>query len=59
MTYKLLTLDLDGTLIDDSDSISRNNLSYKKKASMEGVKFLSEMPDRIFPILRFSFSHTG
>jgi Cof subfamily protein (haloacid dehalogenase superfamily) len=40
MQYKLLALDLDGTFLNDAESISHSNLSSVQKASKEGVKII-------------------
>ena len=40
MNYKLLALDLDGTLLNDSENISSNNISYIDKASRKGIKII-------------------
>lgn len=40
MQYKLLALDLDGTFLNDTESISHSNLASVQKASKEGVKII-------------------
>jgi Cof subfamily protein (haloacid dehalogenase superfamily) len=40
MEYKLLALDLDGTLLNDEENISENNLAFIERASQKGVKII-------------------
>ena len=40
MKYKLLALDLDGTLLNDSGEISKNNSLFIKKAKEKGLKII-------------------
>ena len=40
MRYKLLALDLDGTLLTSDETISEGNLRWIRKASSEGVKII-------------------
>jgi len=40
MQYKLLALDLDGTLLDDEENISDNNIYWIQKAAEKGVRII-------------------
>lgn len=52
MTYKLICIDMDGTLLDDKKEVSNKNLDTLKKASDKGVK-LAVCTGRLFASARY------